>query len=275
MEEKIVNELSQFQNIYKMAVEFLVNYSFQVVGAILILIIGMFVAKKISNSIVSLLTKRGVDITLRTYTGYVINLLILFIFVVIALGKFGITIAPFVAALGALTVVAGLALQGLVANYAAGISIIATRPFKVGDTITVINVSGVVREIKLSMTLVETEDQEEIMIPNKHIIGEVLLNTFENRLVETTIGIAYDNDPEHAIHKLKEALLRLDFISKEPAPQVGINKFADSAIEIGVRAWVPTNSYMECRYLINKCVFDAIQQAGLTIPFPQLDVHQK
>ena len=275
MEEQIVSELSQFQDIYKMATEFLVNYSFQVVGAILILIIGVLVAKKVSNSFVGILAKREVDITLRTYAGYVINLLILFIFIVIALGKFGITIAPFVAALGALTVVAGLALQGLVANYAAGVSIIATRPFKVGDTITVINVSGVVREIKLAMTLVETEDQEEIMIPNKHIIGEVLLNTFDNRLVETHIGIAYDNNPDEAIKIIKEAVLTLDFVTKEPAPQVGIDKFADSAIELGVRAWVPTNSYMESRYQINTCIFNAVQKAGLTIPFPQLDVHQK
>lgn len=275
MENPIGLEITELQKITSMAVEFLVNYSFQAFGAIIILIIGIFLARKLSYLVVELLTKRDVDITLRTYIGHIINLLILFCFIVIALGKFGVTIAPFVAALGALTVVAGLALQGLVANYAAGISIIATRPFKVGDTITVINVSGVVKEIKLSMTLVETEDLEQIMIPNKHIIGEVLLNTFDHRLVETRIGIAYDNDPQVAIKAIKEALTTLTFVTHQPAPQVGIDKFADSAIEIGVRAWVPTTAYMECRYQINKCIFNAVQNAKLTIPFPQMDIHQK
>lgn len=275
METLISSEINQLQKITTMAIEFLVNYSFQVLGAIIILIIGIYIARKLSNLVVEMLTKREVDITLRTYVGHIINLFILFCFIVIALGKFGITIAPFVAALGALTVVAGLALQGLVANYAAGVSIIATRPFKVGDTISVINVSGVVKEIKLAMTLVETEDLEQIMIPNKHIIGEVLLNTFAHRLIESSIGISYDNDPQVAINVITEALTTLSFVTQQPAPQVGIDKFADSAIEIGVRAWVPTTTYMECRYQLNLCIFNAVQQAGLTIPFPQLDIRQK
>lgn len=275
MEEKFSEELSQLQTITNMVIEFLVNYSFQAVGAIIILIIGFMLARKASRLFVEQLEKRDVDVTLRTYAGHIVNIIILFCFIVIALGKFGITIAPFVAALGALTVVAGLALQGLVANYAAGVSIIATRPFKVGDTITVINVSGLVKEIKLAATIVETEDQEEITIPNKHIIGEVLLNTFEYRLVEASIGIAYSDDPQLAIDKILAALKELDFVTQQPDPQVGIDKFADSAIVIGVRAWVPTNNYMECRYRLNKKIFDAVIQAGLNIPFPQLDIHNK
>lgn len=275
MEEKFSEELNQLQTISNMVIEFLVNYSFQAIGAIIILIIGFMLARKASRLFVEQLEKRDVDVTLRTYAGHIVNIIILFCFIVIALGKFGITIAPFVAALGALTVVAGFALQGLVANYAAGVSIIATRPFKVGDTITVINVSGLVKEIKLATTIVETEDQEEITIPNKHIIGEVLLNTFEYRLVEASIGIAYSDNPQLAVDKILAALKELDFVTQQPDPQVGIDQFADSAIVIGVRAWVPTTNYMECRYQINKKIFDAVTQAGLNIPFPQLDIHNK
>ncbi len=275
VQDQIVSELVNAQEIYKQIIDFMLAYSAQALGAVLILIIGFFVARKASNIFVGLLEKRNIDITLRTYTGHVVNLLILFCFIVIALGKFGITIAPFVAALGALTVVAGLALQGLVANYAAGISIIATRPFKVGDTLTVIGVSGIVKEIKLAMTIIETEDLEEIMIPNKHIVGEVLLNTFENRLVESTVGISYNNDPEIAKEAILKALSELSFVSQKPVPQVGIENFGDSAIEIGVRAWVPTYTYMESKYLLNKAIYQAIQDANLTIPYPQLDIHQK
>ncbi len=275
METPLIKEFDQLQSITQLAIEFLVNYSFQVLGALIILTLGFILSRKLSNILVSQLEKRNVDITLRTYSGYVVYLLVLFCFIVIALGKFGITIAPFVAALGALTVVAGLALQGLVSNYAAGIAIIATRPFKVGDTITVIGVSGVVKEIRLTLTLIDTEDDEQIMIPNKHIVGEVLLNTFNHRLVESSIRIAYNNDPHLAISSIQAALAKLDYVTQKPCPQVGIGKFSDSAMEIVVRAWVPTKSYMENRFKLNAEIFRAIKSAGLTIPYPQVDIHQK
>ena len=259
---------------YDTAAEFLVKYSFQALGAIVILILGFFIARKFSNIVLKQLEKRNVDITVRTYASHAAHLLILFCFVVIARGKFGISIAPFVAALGAIALGFGLALQGLVSNYGAGLAIITTRPFKVGDTISVIDVSGVVREIKLAATIVETEDLEEITIPNKHIIGEVLLNTFDNKLVETGIGIAYSDDPDTAIAAIRSALNKLDFVSRKPNPQIGIGSFAESAIVIGVRAWVPTNTYTENRYQLNLAILNAVKEAGLNIPFPQLDIHQ-
>jgi len=274
VEQALMQEFSQFQKIYETAVEFLVKYSFQALGAILIFIIGLILARKISNVILKQLEKRNIDVTLRTYAGHIVHLLIVFCFTVIALGKFGISIAPFVAALGAVTLGVGLALQGLVSNYGAGLSIITTRPFKVGDTISVIDVSGVVKEIKLAATIVETEDQEEITIPNKHIIGEVLLNTFEYKLVETSIGIAYDNDPNAAIDAIHAAYKTEDFVCQQPGPQIGVDHFADSAIVVGIRVWVPTKTYTENRYRLNLVALNAVKEAGLNIPFPQLDVHQ-
>lgn len=274
MEEKLTEELSRLQTMYDTAAAFLVEYSFQAFGAILILILGFFIARKASTVVLRQLEKRDVDVTIRTYAGHTVHLLILFCFVVIALGKFGISIAPFVAALGAIALGVGLALQGLISNYGAGLAIITTRPFKVGDTITVIDVSGVVKEIKLAATIVETEDEEEITIPNKHIVGEVLLNTFENKLVETGIGIAYRDDPQTGIEAISAAMRNLDFVSREPNPQIGIERFADSAIVIGVRVWVPTTSYSEARYKVNLAILEAVKHAGLSIPFPQLDIHR-
>ncbi len=273
MEDEIQREFSRFQQFYEIAAEFLVKYSFQLVGAIIILILGIYISKKVAAIVLKQLEKRNFDITLRTYISHTVRLLILFCFVVISLGKFGISIAPFVAALGALALGVGLALQGLVSNYGAGLSIIITRPFKVGDTITVNNVSGVVKEIKLAATIVNTEDQEEIMIPNKHIIGEVLLNTFEYKLVETSVRISYRDNPETAMAAIMSAIKPLDFVTDQPDPQIGIECFADSAIVIGVRVWVPTQSYTDCRYRINLTVFRAVEKAGLHIPYPQLDVH--
>jgi len=275
VDETLKQQFSNFQQIYNTATEFLVNYSFQIVGAVLIIIIGFFVAKKVSKTIVVLCEKKNIDITLRTYTGHIVYLILLACFFIIALGKLGISVTPFVAAIGAVSLGAGLALQGLLSNYGAGISIIISRPFKVGDTITIHDAAGEVKEIKLACTIIRTEDGEEILIPNRHIVGEIIRNSFENKLVETIIGIDYGNDPEVAIVSIRSALSRLEFISRKPEPQIGIDAFADSAINVGIRFWVPTRSYYDCMYKANRAILIAVKDAGLTIPYPKLDLNWK
>lgn len=275
MQQALSQEMSFLENTYNTVAQFLVNYSFQVLGAILIVIIGILAARYLANLTLRFAEKRGWDITLRTYISHVVRLLVLFSFLVIALGKFGISIAPFVAALGAVTLGIGLALQGVVSNYGAGVSIILTRPFKVGDTISIHQASGLVKEIKLANTVIETEDSEQIVIPNKHIIGEILQNSFAHKMVETHIGISYGDDPELAIKTLRDALRPLDYVADEPVPQIGIDSFGDSAVVIGVRFWVPTDRYFECKYQANLLMYKAVNAAGLHIPFPQLDVHSR
>ena len=275
MEKNLSEQLNNLQQVYNTITEFLVNYSFQILGAVLIVIIGFFVAKKVSKFIVVLCERKNIDITLRTYTGHIVYLTVLVCFLIIALGKIGISVTPFVAAIGALSLGAGLALQGLLSNYGAGVSIIITRPFKVGDTITIHEAAGEVREIKLSSTIVRTEDGEEILIPNRHIVGEIIHNSFENKLVQTIIGIDYASDPEAAIAAIRSALGGLDFISHKPEAQIGIDAFADSAINIGVRFWVPTRNYHECRYRANRAIFNAVRDAGIKIPYPRLDLDWK
>ena len=275
MEENLKQELNNIQQIYSTLTEFLVNYSFHIIGALLIIIIGFFIAKKVSKIIVALCEKKNIDITLRTYIGHIVYLVILVCFLIIAMGKIGISITPFVAAIGAISLGAGLALQGLLSNYGAGISIIISRPFKVGDTITINDAAGEVKEIKLSCTIVKTEDGEEILIPNRHIVGEIIHNSFENKLVETIIGIDYANDPDVAIAAIRKSLEGLDFISRKPEPQIGIDAFADSSINIGVRFWVPTRSYFDSMYKANRVIYKAVKQAGLSIPYPKLDLNWK
>lgn len=275
MDENLKQQLGNIQQIYTMVTEFMVNYSFQILGAVLIIFIGFFVAKKVSKVIVALCDKKNIDITLRTYTGHIVYLIVLACFFIIALGKLGISVTPFVAAIGAISLGAGLALQGLLSNYGAGISIIISRPFSVGDTITIHDAAGEVKEIKLSCTIIRTEDGEEILIPNRHIVGEIIRNSFENKLVETIIGIDYSNDPETAIKAIGTALRKLEFVSSKPEPQIGINAFADSSINIGIRFWVPTRSYYVCMYKANHAIFNAVKDAGITIPYPKLDLNWK
>lgn len=266
-------KLETLQQLTTLVVEFLVKYSFQIIGAIIILLVGIKLAGWLGRSVSKFCEKHNIDITLSRFLGNFIKVLVITFVIIIAIGKFGISIAPFIAALGALAFGSSFAIQGPLSNYGAGISIILTQPFKVGNTISVKGVSGVVEEIRLAATVLTTEDNEAITIPNKHIVGEILLNSFANKIVETTVGISYDDDPDKAISVLKEVLAEILEISPEPPPQIGIAEFADSAINIGLRYWVPTKKYFQIQYQVNQKIHRALIEAGIRIPFPQRDVH--
>jgi small conductance mechanosensitive channel len=266
-------ELEMIQQIYNVVVEFLINYSFQILGAIIILVIGAKVAGWLGGLVTRFCEKKNVDITLARFFGNVVKILVLTFVIIIAIGKFGISIAPFIAALGAIAFGTSFAIAGPVSNYGAGLVIILSRPFVIGDTITIQSVSGQVEEINLATTILSTEDDERITIPNKHIIGEILLNSYNNRIVEGTVGISYDDDPQKAVQVIQQALSAVDDICSEPPPQVGIEAFGDSSINLGVRYWVPTKKYFQTLYLGNMAIHRSLGEAGLTIPFPLRDVH--
>jgi small conductance mechanosensitive channel len=265
-------ELKTINKAYQLVMEFMVNYSFQVVGALIILILGFIAASMISRGLGRLLERRQVDVTLRGFVVSVVRTLILACFIIISLGKFGITIAPFVAALGAAAFGVGMALQGPIANYGAGLSIILSRPFKVGDTVTMNSVSGIVEEIKLANTTLRTEDGEVITIPNKLVIGVIIQNSYQHKIVESVIGIDYQDSPELAVKVILDALSGIGDVAMEPKPQVGIDSFGDFSINIGLRFWVPMEKYFEARYRANQAVFTALKSAGITIPYPRREV---
>ncbi len=266
-------ELETIQQIYNVIVEFIINYSFQILGAIIILIVGAKLAGWLGRLVTNLCEKKNVDMTLARFLGNVVKILILTFVIIIAIGKFGISIAPFIAALGAIAFGASFAISGPVSNYGAGLVIILSRPFVIGDTITINNVSGLVEEIHLATTILTTEDDEKITIPNKHIIGEILLNSYNNRIVESSVGISYQDDPEKAVEVIREALSRIDDICSEPPPQIGIEAFGESSIDLGMRYWVPTKKYFQTLYRGNLVVHKALKEAQITIPFPQRDVN--
>ena len=266
-------ELAQVEKYMDIIIEFAVKYGFQVVYAIIILIIGLIIARWLANMVTRVCESHKLDVTLSRFLGNVVRLLVLAFVMIVVLGKFGITMTPFIAAIGAVASGSSLALAGLMSNYGAGLSIIITRPFVVDDTIQILGVSGVVEEIGLAATRLSTEDGEQITIPNKHIIGEILINSFENKVVEKVIGISYDDDPQKAIEIIQEALKKIPEIVGEPAPQIGIEEFADSSVNIGMRYWVPTKQYFQILYQANLAVYEALNKAEITIPFPQRDIH--
>ncbi|MBU1342702.1 MAG: mechanosensitive ion channel [Proteobacteria bacterium] len=266
------DEITAVQKTIDTLIEFCVGYGFQVIGAIVILILGAVVAGWVAKLIFGMMQRKSIDITLSKFLSNIVKILIIVFAVIIALGKFGITIAPFVAALGAAAFGASFALQGPLSNYSAGFLIIMTRPFIVGNTISVAGVSGIVEEIKLACTILTDEEGEMITIPNKSIIGEILHNSQENKIVQGVIGISYDSSPEKAISIIQDVLSKNKDVNSEKDPNVGIKEFADSSVNIGFRYWVPTVKYFHTSYAVNLAVFTALKDNDINIPFPQRDV---
>lgn len=269
MEEQI----SAIQKVVDQLIEFGVTYSFDVLGAVIILVVGVFIGKWLGGIVRTVCGKRNMDVTLSRFLASMANVLVLTFAIIIALGKFGITIAPFVAAIGAAAFGATYAIQGPLSNYGAGLSIILGRPFVVGDTITVVGVSGVVQEVKLASTILMNADGVKITIPNKHIVGEILQNSKASSMVDGCIGISYDSDPEKAIGIIRDVLRQFPEVAPEPVPQVGVKEFADSSVNIMYRYWVPTVKFYQLSGTVNLAIFKAFEKSGIRIPFPQRDVH--
>lgn len=272
----VEQELQNLQKFYNVIIEFFVNYSFQIIGAIIIFILGWFVANKIALAVKALCDKNELDVTLTKFIYNTVKFGLVIGVAIIAIGKLGITLTPFIAGIGAASLGAGLALQGTLSNYGAGLSIIIGRPFIVGNTISVEGVTGVVEEIRLAYTILSTEDGEEITIPNKHIIGEVLVNSFEWKVVESVVGIDYKCDPKQAIEVIQKVLEHFkEEISQEPKAQIGIIEFADFSINIQMRYWAKTKLYFETQYRVNLAVYEAFKKEGISIPFPTYNLIKK
>ncbi len=266
------DQIQTAQHLIDTAGAFVVNYGFQMLGAVMILVVGWLASIWSGKAVTGLCRRAAFDVTLSKFLAGVTKTLVLIFVVIMALGKFGVTIAPFIAALGAVAFGGTLAFQGPLSNYGAGLTIILTRPFVVGDTIQIKGVIGIVEDIKLAHTLVSTEDGEAITIPNKHIVGEVIRNSFANLVVEAVIGISYDSDVDQAQALIRKVLEDNKDVVSEPAPQVGIRGFGDSAIEIAYRYWVPTRRYYQVQFAVNERIFKGLKDAGVAIPFPRRDV---
>ncbi len=265
-------ELEEVGHFYNVVIEFITNYSFQIIGAIIIMAIGVIASKYIHKYVLKLLLKTSIDETIGGFIANFVRVVVVVMMAILALGKLGISIGPFIAALGAVSLTAGLALQGSVSNFAAGIVLIATKPFKIGDTIRVHDVYGEVEEIKLAYTVLVNEDKEQITIPNKYMIGDVLVNSYSYRIVEGSVGISYDSDTQKAVKLIKETVSTCQGVSDENSPIVGIEKFGDNSIDIAYRYWVPTNSYFKTQYEVNEKLLQALNGANITIPFPQREI---
>jgi len=266
--ESVEQNLEMVNKWVEIGIEFSVKYGFQLLGGLLFFLVGFIVANWIGNRLEKLALSKNIDQTLSQFLGSSAKLVMIILLIIITLGNFGISIAPLIALAGAVTFGATLALQGPLSNFGSGISIIITRPFVIGNVITVHGVSGVVEKITMGVTVLMGEDGEQITIPNKEIVGQVIVNSHETRILEVEFCIQADVDTEAVVNSMRSALQHLPDLSEEPVPQIGVQDFTYGGVVIGVRAWVSGRRYFQVRYEVNKLILSHLKEKNIPLYMP-------
>lgn len=257
-------ELETLSRLIDKGIEFAVAYGFQILGALVFLVIGLKVGGWLGAKVASLCERKELDITLSRFLGNVVKITVIVFVVIATLGNFGITIAPLIALAGASAFGATFALQGPLSNYGAGLAIVLTRPFVVGNTVKVQDVSGVVEEVTLAATVLRGEDREKITVPNKEIVGQILVNSEASRIVESVLYVGTEEDPLRVADLVRRVLEEALHDAATP-PLVGIQDFAYGGVAIGVRYWAPSSRYFQTRYAMNARIKRSLDEAGITL----------
>jgi len=267
------NIVESTRKIVDWIIEMAVKYSFQVLAGIIILFAGWMVARYVARILQRFLSDRGVDITVAKFIVMVSKMIVMALALLLALGKFGVEIAPLIAGLSVVGFGTTFAMQGTLSNYVAGASLIFTKPFKVGDIIEVAGELGEVQDLTLPRTILKTVDGVTIFIPNKHIIGEVIQNYSELKRLDIKVGVSYKADLAKAIDVMRKVIAQDARVHDRTKPNLGISEFADSSVNIHARLRVKQADYYDTLFSLNKAIFDAFKANGVEIPFPQRDVH--
>ena len=250
-------------------------YGVKVLTALAIFIVGKWVANKISKIVQKVLAKNNADPAIEHFVGSLVSWALLIFVVIAALGQLGIQTASFVAIVGAAGLAIGLARQGSLANFAAGILILIFRPFKVGDFIEVAGVSGVVQKIQIFTTELNSPDNKKIIVPNGGVISGNITNYSANdtRRVDLVFGIGYGDDIDGAKAVLQAVVAAEAKVLKDPAPTVAVVELADSSVNLVCRPWVSSADYWDVYFNVTEAAKKALDAKGISIPFPQRDLH--
>ena len=254
---------------------FVTTYGIKVIGAIIILILGRIGAGIGRRIIRKLLEKAKTDASIVSFAGTLTFFLILIFAVLAALAKFGIQTASFVAILGAAGFAVGFALQGSLANFAAGVLILVLRPYKTGDFIEAAGVAGNVKDIQLFTTVLATPDNIKIMVPNGKIFGDVIKNVtgYDTRRVDLVMGIGYSSDIQKAYDIMMGLMKEDKRVFTDPSPFIAVSELADSSVNFVVRPWVKKEDYWGVKFDLTRKFKEAFDANGIDIPFPQRVVH--
>lgn len=245
--------------------------------AIVVLIVGLLLIKWITKLFVKLLDKKGLDATLKPFIKSIVNVVLKLLLIVAIIGILGIETTSFVALFGAAGLSVGLAFQGSLANFAGGVLILVTRPFKVGDFIEAAGHSGTVEAVQILYTDLVTVDNKVVRIPNGGLSNASVVNYSEKetRRVEFKFSAEYEADYKKVITVLTDIITSHPKALKEPEPFVRMSEYADSAIIYTVRVWVKAADYWAVHFDVIEKVKQRFDEEGLSIPFPQMDVHVK
>ncbi len=272
---KEIMDPDKVNHLVEVGTELAVQYGLQLLAAIAIFIVGKMVAKWIRKLVTRVMKKAEIDQIIIGFTSNIAYIAVLAFVIVAALGQLGIQTTSFIAILGAAGLAVGLALQGSLANFAAGFLMIIFRPFKVGDFVEAAGVSGSVQSIQIFTTTLITPDNKTIIIPNGKIGNDNIINysTQANRRVDLTVGVAYDADLKQVRSELEDIVSTDDRILDDPAHQIAVSELADNSVNFVVRLWVKSEDYWGVFFDTNESVKVRFDDAGIGIPFPPRVVH--
>jgi small conductance mechanosensitive channel len=262
-------------NIIQNAQDLIASFGMKIIAAIAILLIGRWIAKALTSLTRHTMEKAKVDTMLTRFIGNLVYVALLTFVILAAINQLGVQTTSFIAVIGAAGLAIGLALQGSLSNLAAGVLIILFRPYKVGDYIEAGGVAGTVEEVQIFTTILKSPDNKMIIVPNAQIMGGTITNysARAERRIDLVVGVGYDADLDKTRQVLTDLLSSDARILGEPAPIIGVVELADSSVNFVVRPWVKTADYWSVYFDLNERIKKRFDKEGITIPFPQRDVH--
>lgn len=268
MEDKLLNY-------WDIAYGLIVTYGMKVVTAIIILLIGLWIIKRVVKLLNRVMEKREVNVSLRGFLSPLVSILLKVMLFISIAGMIGIETTSFIAVLGAAGLAVGLALQGTLANFAGGVMILLFKPFKVGDLIESRGHLGSVKEIHIFVTILLTPENKTVILPNAAVSSNDIVNYTTQGVirVDMTFGISYESNIKTAKDALMKIIEAHPKVLKDPAPFVGVKELGDSSVNLAVRPYSKPADYWEVYFHVYEEGKLALDKAGITIPFPQVDVH--
>ena len=256
---------------------YLATYWLQVVAAIVIFVLGRWLAKVVSRLVARALTRAKVEPTLTNFIKNLCHISLLTFVIIAALKKLGIPMTEITVVVGAAGLAIGFALQGSLANFAAGIMLIIFKPFKVGDFVELAGKKGTVKEIQIFNTILNSPDNVRVIVPNGQVTGGNIMNYTVNgtRRVDLVVGVSYDDDLKKARQVIEQVLAGENRILADPPTTVAVSELGDSSVNFVVRPWVKAADYWDVYFNITEDVKLALDKNGITIPYPQRDIHMK
>ncbi len=252
-----------------------INYGGKILGAIIILILARWVGKLIEKLISKSLAARKVEQTVIRFVGNMTSMAILAMGVLASLSTLGVQTTSFVAIIGAAGLAVGLALQGSLANFAAGFLMVIFRPFKIGDYVEIAGTQGVVNSIEIFTTGLCTTDNKDVIIPNAQVMEGVITNfsSQETRRIDLLIGVSYDADLQQTRDVLTQAVKSVEGVLEEPGTQIAVAELGDNSVNFVVRPWCSGPEYWNVRFAVLEEIKKQLDAASIGIPYPQRDVH--